>query len=263
MLNTIAMLQAHSILWNYLWVTPNVLLLFLAVLLWKRDLLKSFPSFSLFAVASPFVNLAVFVADVTPQISADTFWRFEWGCMIADGIFKFIVIGEAFSRILRPYPSISRLGRTLVSGIGAALVLIATLAAALSHVSSPVRLISGFHLLSQTVFIVELGLILFLFAFAAYFKLLWDRWSYGVLLGFGMSSCVYLACWAISSNTDLTGVGRTLLDLIDMATYHACVLLWFYYLLVPKKAPAVQAATRLPETNLELWNRELERLLQQ
>jgi hypothetical protein len=257
------MLQAHSFLWNYLWVAPNVLLLILGLVLWKRRLRHQFPGFLAFSIFSPLANLAVFVADISPDVSAENFWRVDWACLLIESLLKFIVIGEVFSRLLNPYPSLARLGRNLVSGFGAALVLSATLAAALSHGGSPVRVVSAFHLLSQTVFIIELGLIVFAFLFASYFKLAWDRLSFGVLLGFGISSCVYLACWAISTNADPKSPWRIILDLIDMATYHACVLLWFYFLLVPKKAPAVEAAPRLPETNLELWNRELERLLQQ
>jgi len=47
-----------------------------------------------------------------------------------------------------------------------------------------------------------------------------------------------------------------------MGTYHACVLMWFYYLLVPEKV-VTKSAVPLPENNLAVWNRELERLLQQ
>jgi hypothetical protein len=53
-----------------------------------------------------------------------------------------------------------------------------------------------------------------------------------------------------------------LLDSIHMVTYHVCVLLWFYFLLVPEKSVATSAVP-LPENNLDIWNRELERLLQQ
>ena len=45
-----------------------------------------------------------------------------------------------------------------------------------------------------------------------------------------------------------------------MATYHVCVLIWFYYLLVPQKIPA-KPVVPLPENNLDVWNRELERLV--
>jgi hypothetical protein len=54
---------------------------------------------------------------------------------------------------------------------------------------------------------------------------------------------------------------RTLLDFLNMATYHICVLIWLYYLLSPEKTPRPSVA-RLPEHNLEVLNYELERLLQ-
>ncbi|MGA7358541.1 MAG: hypothetical protein WCF73_18450, partial [Candidatus Sulfotelmatobacter sp.] len=60
----------------------------------------------------------------------------------------------------------------------------------------------------------------------------------------------------------LLGQKTYILDFVIMATYHVCVLIWFYYLLVPQRNAATSAVP-LPEHNLELWNRELERLLQQ
>jgi Na+/proline symporter len=123
-------------------------------------------------------------------------------------------------------------------------------------------LISGVHLLEQTVFVIESGLILFLFLFAAYFRLSWDRLSFGIFLGLGVSACVHLATWAVVANASPSEHARTLFDFVHMGTYHACVLMWFYYLLVPEKVVA-KSAVPLPENNLAVWNRELERLLQQ
>src|ERR1051326_7492098 len=182
------MLQAHSFLWNYLWVAPNILLLALGILIWMRGLSRHLPAFLVFAIVSPLGGICVFAADIAPSVSAVNFWRTFWASALVESLLKFIVIGEVFSRVLGRYPSISRMGRLLISGLGAALVLLATLAAALARGDSQVRLISGFHLLEQTVFIVELGLVIFVFLFAAYFHLSWDRLSFGVLLGFGFSA---------------------------------------------------------------------------
>jgi len=49
-----------------------------------------------------------------------------------------------------------------------------------------------------------------------------------------------------------------------MGTYHGCVLLWFYYLLVPKHIPPKPPDSPPPPEgplDLEVWNQELERLL--
>jgi hypothetical protein len=68
--------------------------------------------------------------------------------------------------------------------------------------------------------------------------------------------------WAITANADLPERVRTQLSMLNMATYQGCVLLWCCYFLVPSRV-TIQSAPTLPENNLELWNRELERLLQQ
>jgi hypothetical protein len=79
-------------------------------------------------------------------------------------------------------------------------------------------------------------------------------------MGLGVSACIHLATWAIAANGGLPDSNRVVLDFLNMATYHACVLIWFYFLLVPPKV-AKESAVSLPENNLALWNRELERLL--
>lgn len=265
------MLQAHSLLWNYLWIAPNILLLVLAVLLWKRGTWQQMPAFLAFAIVSAVGDLAVFVADVAPPVSAENFWRIDWVYVLAESLLKFVVIAEVFSRVLNPYPSVSRLGKALIRGFGAAFVLMAILAAALSRGDSTKRLVGGAHLLEQTVFVIELGLILFLFVFAAYFRLSWDRLSFGVLLGFGLSACEYLASWAIMTNAAPSARGRTVLDLLNMATHHVCVLIWFYYVLTAKDS-SIQRLKPLSagedrygshKEHLEIWNQELERLLHQ
>ena len=256
------MLQAHSNLWNYLWVAPNLLFFVLAFLIWKRGLARQIPAFLTFAIFASLGDLVVFGADVAPSVSPINFWRVEWANLLLETMLRVFVIAEVFSKLLSPYSSISRLGRTLVSGFGAVLVLLAGVIAGFGHGDNPYRLISGFHLLEQTVFVIELGLIVFLFFFAAYFHLSWDHFSFGILLGLAISSCEHLATWAIVANASPTEHTRTLFDFLGMATYHVCVLIWFYYILGPQKV-VTKSVVPLPENNLAVWNRELERLLQQ
>ena len=255
------MLQAHSFLWNYLWVAPNLFLWVLAISLWRRGLSRQIPAFIAFAVLSAAGELAAFVADVTPSVSALNYWRIDWISLIVESFLKFIVIGEVFSRVFNPYPAVSRLGRNLVTGLGAVLVLLSGLVAGFAHGDSTFRIVAGAHILEQTVFMIESGLILFLFLFAAHFRLSWDRLSFGVLMGLGISACVHLATWSVIANASPSERVRTLFAFLIMASYHFCVLVWFYYLLIPGKV-AVKSPAPLPESNLSLWNRELERLLQ-
>ena len=148
----------------------------------------------------------------------------------------------------------------LVTGVGIVLVFAATIIASYANPAS-FWLISATRILGRSVSVVQCGLILFLFIFAARFHLNWKPSVFGITLGFGIVASIDLAHWGLLADW-LFGQKSYLLDFLNMATYQVCVLIWFYYLLVPEKV-ATTSAVSLPENNLDIWNRELERLLQQ
>jgi hypothetical protein len=256
------MLQAHSLLWHYLWVAPNLLLLALGVLIWRREIHKQFPVFLLFSLVIGIEQLVVYAADAIPSVGAITFWRVVWVGLLIEALIKFALIGEIFGRVFGEYPSLAKLGKLLISGTGVVLVFLATVVAAYTPRNNTYWIVSGAHVLEQTIYMIECGLILFLFLFAAYFKLRWNRAAFGIALGLGISACVHLSTWALIANGNFSDSYRILLVFLNMATYHVCVLIWFYYLLVPKKSPTTSLVP-LPEHSLEVWNQELERLLHQ
>ena len=253
------MLRAHSLLWYYLWVAPNLFLLVLAVLIWRRNLYKQFPVFLLYAVVVAVEQLTLCLADVLPSISPTSWWYLFWAGLLAEAVVKFALIGEIFSRVCGLYPSLAKLGKSLISGVGVVLVLLASLAAAYTPKDNIHWIVSGAHLLEQTTYMIECGLILFLFLFAAYFKLHWSRSSFGIALGLGTLASVELATSAIWLH--LGAFGNRAVDLCTMATYHCCVLIWIFYLVRPERVKS-QAVNPLPQHNLDIWNRELQHLLQ-
>jgi hypothetical protein len=231
------------------------------------------PVFWAFAVLSSLGQLAVYAADVVPTITPATFWKVEWGSLIVEGTLKFALIGEIFARVFGAYSSVARLGKSIIRALGAILILTATLAAALAPQDGRFGIVSGAHMLDQTIYLVECGLLLFILLFASYFHLSWPQPQFGITLGLSISACVHLAAWAVLANGGLPDATRVLFVFLNMATYHACVLIWFYYLLVPHSvsenlvpsthlaegpSPLGEAAH---EGNLDVWNRELERLI--
>jgi hypothetical protein len=254
------MLQPHSLLWHYLCVAPYALLLVLAVLMWRRGLHKEFPVFFCYAIFEAAGGATLYAVDVSPSASAAIYWWSYLFFSAVEVLIKFVVIGEVFTYLLRRYPPLGRLAKVLISGVGVVLVFTATIIAAYAN-PTPFWLISATRTLGRSVSVVQCGLILFLFVFAAHFHLNWRRSVFGITLGFGVSATVHLACWALLADW-LIGQKSYLLDFLNMVTYHVCVLIWFYYLLVPQKS-VTTSAVPLPEHSLEIWNRELERLLQQ
>jgi uncharacterized membrane protein len=256
------MLQPHSYLWHYLWLGPQVLQVCLAVLLWRRGIHQLFPVFFSYLVFEAIEQFTLYGMDVLPSVSTETWWFACSVGLVLEGFIRIGVMGELLFHLLRSRPAIARVGGRLITCAGAVLVLLATLAAAYAPVDSQ-QFAIGYraHILQQTLYMIECGLILFLFVFTACFKLTWDRATLGIGLGRGISSSVHLGTWAVMANGGLPQ-SRHLLDFLNMATYHVCVLIWFYYLLVPQKI-ATTSAVSLPENNLDIWNRELERLLHQ
>ena len=256
------MLQAHSFLWHYLWLAPNVLLLALAFLIWKNGQRKAFPAFFAFAVLIPLCQFALYIADVMPSITAENFWRIDWASLLIEGPLKFAVVAEIFARVFGSYDSLARLGRLLIRGVGVALALSAALAAAYAPKDSLFGIVSGAHLLEQTIALIATGLLLFIFIFAAYFRLRPARPTLGIALGLATASCIHLAVRAVAANAGLPAEPRVILDFVGMTGSHMAVLIWFYYLLGPREV-AGKCAVPLPENNLDVWNRELERLVHQ
>jgi hypothetical protein len=207
-------------------------------------------------------QLTLCVTDVLPSVSPTTWWYLFWAGLLAEALVKFALIGEIFSAVFGMYPSLAKLGKLLISGVGVVLVLLATVAAAYTPKDNIYWIVSGAHVLQQTIYMIQCGLVLFLFVFAAYFKLQWSRLAFGIPQGLGVSACVNIATRALIAKGNLSPHYSVFLDFLNMATDHVCALIWSYYLLVPRKS-VVRSAVSPPEHSLELWNRELERLLHQ
>jgi hypothetical protein len=256
------MLQPHSLLWHCLWLGPCVELAALALLMRKRGLHREFPAFFVYAVLEAAGGATIYAIDLSTRVSATVFWSSFLLFQVVEGLIKLVVIGEVFTHLLRRYPSLGKLAKVLISSVGAVLVFSATIIAAYAN-PTPFWLISASRILGRSLSVVQCGLILFLFIFAAYFHLRWQRPVFGITLGLGISASVALAVWALMAGW-LFGPKSYLLDFLTMATHQVCVLIWFYYLLAPGKSDSRPGGPPLPpEHQLEVWNHELERLIHQ
>jgi hypothetical protein len=264
------MLQAHSFLWHYLWVAPNALSLILAGYIWRRGIQRRYPFFLCYLLFVALEQFSLYVLDLSPKVSPITWWRAFWFGTIIEGLLKFAVLAELLHHLLHCWPSVAKLGRNLVSGAGVLLVLLAAGIAPFAAPDNTPKLVGGAHILSQTLYMTEAGLIVSIFLLAGFFKIPWDRMTFGIAVGFGFVWCEHLAVWALVTGGLVRNRGWE--DFANMATYHLCVLAWFYYLLVspkvsrkntipPKGPSAGPPIGPTPEEDLEVWNRELERLV--
>jgi hypothetical protein len=257
-LSPITMLQAHSFLWHYGWIAPNILTVILAGLIWRHGIHKRYPAFFGYLLFASVEGLTLYALDLAPSISFTTWWYAFWVGTIMEGIFKFVVVAELLHHLLHPWPSIARLGRNLVSGAGVLLVLLAAVTAAFAAPDNTPLCVGGAHILSQALYLTEAGVIVSIFVFAACFKIPWDRTTFGIALTFGIVWCEHLAVWALIAGGVFRNRGWE--DFANMGAYHLGILIWFYFILVPQKI-TTKSAVIFPDHNLEVWNQEVERFL--
>jgi hypothetical protein len=233
------MLHPHSLLWHYLWLGPSFLLLGLALLCWRRGLHRVFPAFFTYLFFEGIQNLTLWVLDVAPRITPEVYWRSVLVGLGIESLVKLFVIWELFSHLVRQRPETDQLGTRLIACTGAILSILAVIATAHAYIG-PFAIMWYCQAFEQAIYLVEAGFLLFLFLFAAYFHLVWERRLFGIALWLSISACVGLAIFALSAN-GIQIERYYLLDFFNMSVYQVCVLMWWYYLLSPTR-PAQKAS---------------------
>jgi len=239
----------------YLWIAPKVLLAVLAFLMFRRGLHRQFPMFYLYAV---FQIVQSAILWTHPHFD-ETYTRLFSGGTAVSSALRFGVIYEVLRQLFRNYPALTETGRMLFRGVTVVLLIAGVGLAALLPGKSVSLLMLATDTLNRTVSLLQLGLLLSLFIFSRYFALSLRSHAFGIALGLGAYASVQLATSAV-----LLYVGSAsspLPNFITMATYHCCVLIWMFYLLLPERT-AYFTRRELPTHDLEVWNQELQRLLQ-
>ena len=132
-------------------------------------------------------------------------------------------------------------------------VLIGVVAAASTTGNDFTRMVRGIFAVRQIYEIVRVGLILFLFVFASYFRLRWSNYMFGIAVGLAFYGSVELVAQAIFLHYG-TVVNLTYGVLVGCA-YDCSVVIWLGYLLT--RSNAVDHSFELPTNDLPAWNSAL------
>src|SRR5271167_4649977 len=256
-----ARLSRSLLVWvaYYLWVAPKVLLAVLAWLMFRRSLHRQFPMFFLYTAFEILQFGVLFPISQSHAHFGGGYERvFSAGIAVSSAL-RFGVIYEVFRQLFRNYPALAETGRMFFQGVTIFLLLAGIGLAVLMPAKSINLLMLATQTLDRTVSLLQCGLLLSLFIFSRYFALSLRSQAFGIALGLGTYASVQLATSAV-----LLYVGSTsnpFPNFLTMATYHCCVLIWMFYLLQPERT-AYLAWRELPSNDLEIWNQELQRLLQ-
>ncbi|MGA8490816.1 MAG: hypothetical protein WB711_10360 [Terriglobales bacterium] len=261
-------MSALRILWYYLWLAPHVLLALVLYGMARRGLRRQFPMFFLYA-GFEILQTALLLA-VSQRISyfGSVYLQvYAVGLAISTAI-RFGVIHELFCHFFHRYPALSKAGRLLFGGATLALLLVAVGLAISAPGNVPDHVLKEapyFSLKTSTLAadraasVLQCGLLISLFSFSRYFALSWRSPAFGIALGMGAFASAELATTALRL---YVVASDRVFDLATMGIYHLCVVVWIWYVLPVEREPRITVKA-LPKYDLEIWNQELQRLLQQ
>ena len=223
--------------------------------LWKRQLVRTFPVFfayMLVVVARALSGLYFYETNIAVYFYA--YWIGE-AVSLALGV---AVIRELFLHILKPYEALEQVAQTVFRWVAAALVILAVLSVASPAGDDNVFMATVLPI-ARAVRIVQFGLLLFLFAFSAYFGFGWRHHVFGIALGFGVFISVEIT--AVSIRSEVGRIGHEVWSLITRLSFTGATLIWLWYMASPQ--PADKKAVLPPvREGVERWNQALLQFLQ-
>jgi len=242
----------------YFWVAPHLLLAGLLVGVYRRGLQWRLPFF----IAYIFLELAQFLTLFTmnwlPTASENQYhWILVFGLGMSV-LVKFGVIYELSNELLLSRSPLVDLWRRIFRWIAGVLLLVAVFASASFSSTGIHNVESIFHFMDLSSAVIQTGILLALFVFTRALHVPWRSYTSGVALGFGIFSTLELSTSGFRLESGSRG--SVVIDVIQMAAYHVCVLIWIAYVFLAEPSPAI-SGRGLQKEEIELWDQELQRIV--
>jgi len=239
-----------------LWVVSAVLLGIMPVMMFKRGWHRELPVFFGYLIFHAFQSWILLLIH---KYFHDSYSFSYWSLELLDAALGFAVIYEIFSHVVRPYPSVRRIALLLFRWASVVLVLIAAVSAGVAQGNDSTRLVAGILAWQRSVFVVECGLLFFLFIFASSLGLTWRHHVFGIALGFGLCASIELA--AATLRAHFGDIDQFLYSIIRPVSYDCVVLIWMGYLLTAEKPVCLPQREPRDDRELELWDNALTEVL--
>jgi len=244
----------------YLWIAPHILLAIFLIWLFRRGWQRQLPIFVGYVVFElvQFIVLFTIFRHYSPFPAA----IYKWTLVVGEGIGSILELGVIYELANELLLSRSSLGSALRPALQIILALLLLGAAIGSGAFSGIsvqRVTNVFEMINFSSNLIEAGMVLSLFIFARALRVSWHSWVAGVALGFGVSASIDLVSAALRAEWGKRAFVAA--DLTQMAAFHVCVVIWLVSLFLADRTPPFTNA-KLKVSDLELWDQELQRMVQ-
>jgi hypothetical protein len=231
------MSEKIKILYYALWIAHPVIQTVIAVIMVRRGQHRTFKYFFAYIIAQILTFIAVFS---TYKHNHSAAFYVSWTSTAISVALGFKVLHEAFLDVFKPFHTLRDLGTVLFKWAGLVMLLVAGVVSVSSGSIDTPPWIQAILTAQRCVRIIQVGMVLFLLAFARYLGVSRRQHSFGIALGFGTFALVELALIASWAGDHL---GNLAMSLINMSAYNLSLFIWLGYTLV--KSPAREAGSTL------------------
>lgn len=194
---------------------------------------------------------------VMHKLSPLSYFYATWVNEGIDVVLDMAILVEIFNRIFAPYAGIRGMGRILFLSAAALLAAASSAFLFFHHVEYSVPVLTFVLVAERSVRILQLGLILALFAITRYLHLRWKNYLFGIALGFGFYAVTVLAVLVVRMTYGQTAMAWG--SLLEGTGYCVAVLIWTTYVLQPDAVTV--PIVSLPSHQLEQWDAALKSIL--
>jgi len=230
----------------------------------RRGLQKQFRFFLTYLLLEEAFFLSSVVANFVlanfPAYAAYAKHAYRWSMVSFQVIISVVSLGVIYELVSQLILSRSHLAKTLRPLLrwSAALLLLLGVTAS-AHLGITVqRAMNVFAVLDFSTSTLQVGLLAVLFLFSRFLRISWRTFSVGIALGLGVVGCAELSAAGLLSA--LSVQHYVSIDMMRLAAFHVCVLVWLGYLIFPKQEPKFTGAP-MQASELEFWDQALQRMV--
>jgi hypothetical protein len=226
-----------------LWFVPLLLLAAIAVVMFRRKLVRRFPIFFTYTVLVFSREVVVFFLPYPGNL-----YSLVWFCGEALAVLLGLgVIVETLKHVIPAHPFLKLVLQSVwILGVIAAATAILMLLFATGTGADPA--FEWIILTERSARFLQVCLLIAVIALMSRLGLTWRHYSIGIVAGFGIYSALDLV--VLEFRAHLHFIGDAMFVLLKPAAYNLAAVIWALYFLPSGRTAPVE---RLPKTNLEAW----------
>lgn len=230
-------------LYRYLWIAPHVLLLAVAVVMFRKKLYKDFPIFFAYLLFE-FLQFCLLFTMAYLKMPATAYAKIDLLDRAGDIALRFGILQELFASPLAHNFAMRRKVGRILNWVTVVLVALAALSiGALYSSIFRIRFPQAYTVV-EAFNAAQCGVLVLVFLWHRFLGLRMSSFAFGIAVGMGL--VVGFEPLMLALKTLVAPPIGNITDIVSMTAYHVTVLVWLYFALAREKATA-DANAALPQ----------------